>query len=417
MGKVNSSFKNMSTQNASRFNLKRFCINLYTFLIVFCLGVFTFEKSAQAWKLEQQWTRLVNSGISYYHFRLRFNTGLVHIYVLEVNPNKGYSLRPIIANDTIGTLAPVDSLAKRASAIAAINGGFFDTQGAHLPVGLIKINYTTVFEQFLPRPVLSISVDGKVHFELFSLRSYIKISRIGLTIPLNGYNRARKSGEVIAYTKEFGRRTKTNIWGKELILRRVSPYILSKGEMNLLGEKYVIETEELNNSPIPEDGLVISFHASKLKDIQKDLSSLARGDEVEIVTQLPDGWEKYPHLLGGGPMLIKDGKSVLNYKDEKFSSFMNRAHARTAVGETMDGKIVLIVVDKGNKSYSSGATWEQLTQVGIELLNLKNLMGFDGGGSSTMFIQGQVVNKPSSGVPRAVANILAVVPIERVVSK
>jgi len=43
-------------------------------------------------------------------------------------------------------------------------------------------------------------------------------------------------------------------------------------------------------------------------------------------------------------------------------------------------------------------------------LGFSDLMGFDGGGSSTMFIEDRVINLPSGGTPRAVANILAVVP-------
>jgi exopolysaccharide biosynthesis protein len=38
-------------------------------------------------------------------------------------------------------------------------------------------------------------------------------------------------------------------------------------------------------------------------------------------------------------------------------------------------------------------------------------MGFDGGGSSTMFVGDTIVNAPAGGGQRSVANILAVVPL------
>lgn len=366
---------------------------------------------ASAWVLEQQWTKTINSGTVFYHFRLRLAGGPAHIYVLEVDPRKGYSVRPVIANNLIGTLAPVDKLARDAGAICAINGGFFDTQGEHLPVGLIKIDYKTIFEQFLPRPVLGIDHAGRAHFEVFSLRSFLRLTGSSLSIPLNGYNRKRKFGEVIAFSSEFGKSTKTNPWGREVILKRVSPLPGAIGEANLLGEKYIIVGEAMGNSTIPGDGLVVSFHSAALKSLKKAVGALYLGEEVEVVTALPKGWEKFPHLLGGGPMIIKDGRMVLDFQKELFSSQMNRPLARTAVGETSEGKILLIVVDKGNKAYSVGATWEQLGVVGGDLLHLRNLMGFDGGGSSTMFIENKVVNEPSGGAPRAVANILGVVPI------
>jgi exopolysaccharide biosynthesis protein len=39
-------------------------------------------------------------------------------------------------------------------------------------------------------------------------------------------------------------------------------------------------------------------------------------------------------------------------------------------------------------------------------------MGFDGGGSSTMFVNDKIVNAPAGGGQRSVANVLAVVPFE-----
>jgi len=368
---------------------------------------------ANAWQLDEQWTKLIRKGITFYHFRIRLNTGPVHLFMIEVDPRAGYALHPVIANDRIGSLAPVDKLGKSVGAVAAINGGFFDTMKPNLPVGLIKINYETIFEQFLPRPVLGIDASGRLNFETFYLHSFLYIPETQAQIPLNGYNRKRKYGEVVAFGSPYGDNTNTNEWGKEIVLRRISPAEPVPNVPNLLGEKYLVIGESDRATPIPKDGLVISLHSAAVKKFRNKLSQLYPGAEVEIRTSLPAGWEKFPHLLGGGPMIIKNGEIVLDYSKEKFSSRLNYPAARTAVGETFDGKAALIVVDKGDKDYSVGVTWEQLGILGRDLLNLKNLMGFDGGGSSSMFIENKLVNKPSGGIPRAVANILAVVPLQK----
>jgi len=333
--------------------------------------------------------------------------------MIEVDPRAGYALYPVIANGRIGSLAPVDKLGKSVGAVAAINGGFFDTMKPNLPVGLIKINYETIFEQFLPRPVLGIDASGGLNFETFCLHSFLYIPETQAQIPLNGYNRKRKYGEAIAYGSSYGDNTNTNEWGREIVLRRISPAEPVPDVPNLLGEKYLLIGESDMATRIPEDGLVISLHSAAVERFRSKLSQLYPGSEVEIRTSLPAGWEKFPHLLGGGPMIIKNGEIVLDYSREKFSSRLNYPAARTAVGETFEGKAALIVVDKGEKDYSVGVTWEQLGILGRDLLNLKNLMGFDGGGSSSMFIENKVVNRPSGGTPRAVANILAVVPLQR----
>jgi len=382
-------------------------------LLVLCALSFLgfLPTSAGAWQLDQQWTRAVRPGVTFFHFRLTFEQGPAHLYMLQIDPGAYYTIRPVIANNRIGSLAQVDRLAREVQAVAAINGGFFDTRGQHLPVGLIRIDYRYLFEQFLPRPVLGIDAGGKIHFATFALHSSLYLPDAEVTIPLSGYNRARKFGQVVAYSREFGASTRTNPWGREIVLRRVSPGEPPAGTSNLLGLRYLVTGESAGDSVIPNDGLVLSFHSRALHEFRDQLSGLYPGAEIELRGNLPPGWEAFPHLLGGGPMLLKDGAVVLDYATERFKARMNHPASRTAVGLTSAGKIALIVIDRGEPAYSVGATWDQLALVGRDFLGLSELMGFDGGGSSTMFIEDRVVNRPSSGTPRAVANILAVVPL------
>ena len=367
------------------------------------------ELRAQAAGIEQSWTRQVTQGVVYTHMRVRLDQGPAHLHILEISPDSGYTILPVIANGRIGSLAQVSTLAKNARAVAAINGGFFDTSSSHLPVGLIKINNHTIFEQFLPRPVLGIDANGAPHFATFTLHSRVFIPETGLTLPLFGYNRQRKAGEIIAYSSDFGSSTGTNDWGQELRLLRLSTQEARTGEENFIGERYLVVGENTGNTPIGEDELVLSFHSTAMRKYASQLKSLYPGAEVEVRTNVPQGWEKFPHLLGGGPMLVKDGDYALDFRAEHFTGAMNSPTARTAVGKTRNGSIVLIVVDAGSRSYSVGATWHQLAMLGMDLLGLTDLMGFDGGGSSTMYVDNKVVNEPKGGAQRSVSNIIAVV--------
>lgn len=383
-------------------------------LLAICVAVISLtlamDAPASAWELEQQWMKPVGKGVTFYHFRLRFEQGPVHLYMLEVSPESGYTIRPVLANDRIGSLAPVENLARQVSAVAAINGGFFDTGASRLPVGLIKIDHRTVFEQFLPRPVLGIDATGGIHFAAFELHSMLYSPEQGAELPLFGYNRRRKYGEIVAYSSEYGVATGTNKWGLEFILKRVSPRSAKGGEENFVGEKYLIIGENSHNTAIAGDELIVSLHSNAIRRHSDLLKGIYLGAEVEVRTNLPEGWERYPHLLGGGPMLVEEGQYVLDYKRERFSGALSTATARTAVGLTRNGKIALIVIDSGSSDYSVGATWHQLAIVGRDFLNAEYLMGFDGGGSSTMYVSGRVANRPQGGVPRSIANILAVVP-------
>ena len=88
------------------------------------------------------------------------------------------ALMPVIANNQVGTVAPVSTLAAEVGAVAAINGGFFDTGRTRLPVGLVKIKRRIIFEQFLNRAVLGIDEHGQLHFDRFLFYSREDIAKL-----------------------------------------------------------------------------------------------------------------------------------------------------------------------------------------------------------------------------------------------
>jgi exopolysaccharide biosynthesis protein len=78
--------------------------------------------------------------------------------------------------------------------------------------------------------------------------------------------------------------------------------------------------------------------------------------------------------------------------------------ARTAVGITKSGDIILAMVEKNQASI--GATLEELASLMVKL-GAYEAMNFDGGGSSALSISGKSMN---SGSPRAVSNAIVVIP-------
>ncbi|WP_293299510.1 phosphodiester glycosidase family protein [Pedobacter sp. UBA4863] len=85
-----------------------------------------------------------------------------------------------------------------------------------------------------------------------------------------------------------------------------------------------------------------------------------------------------------GPMLIKNG--IIENLDMT-NSHNSSSTARTALGLTADGKrLFMVVVD-----YNSGVTGLSTLNVAkiLQALGAVNAMNFDGGGSSTMFVQGK----------------------------
>ncbi len=110
-----------------------------------------------------------------------------------------------------------------------------------------------------------------------------------------------------------------------------------------------------------------------------------RGERWEVVD-----------AVAAGPALLLDGEVRVTTDEEVFfGTSIPRVHPRTAAGRTADDALILMVVD-GRQPESRGVSLEELAvlmrDVGaVEALNL------DGGGSSTLVVNGGLVNRPAGG--------------------
>ncbi|MBS1721251.1 MAG: phosphodiester glycosidase family protein [Armatimonadetes bacterium] len=109
--------------------------------------------------------------------------------------------------------------------------------------------------------------------------------------------------------------------------------------------------------------------------------------------------------IGGGPTVVRGGKSIVERvaEDEGFGgAFRTTPHPRTAIGRRANGEVWFMVVD-GRQTMSTGfslddmANWF-LNNGCVDAINL------DGGGSSELFVNGVIANRPSDGTERPNAN-------------
>lgn len=108
-------------------------------------------------------------------------------------------------------------------------------------------------------------------------------------------------------------------------------------------------------------------------------------------------------VVSGHPLLVREG-AVLPHKGD----LSTRRHPRTAVGLSRDRKTLYLLVVDGRQSHSVGMTAAEEAKA-LRDLGAWTALNLDGGGSSAMFIQGLgVVNRPSDGRERVVANHLGV---------
>lgn len=129
---------------------------------------------------------------------------------------------------------------------------------------------------------------------------------------------------------------------------------------------------------------------------------------TDAATLLADGvWQ----TLSFGPGLVADGK-VLDGIDsvEVDTNFGNHsiqgAQPRTGIGAIADNHFVLIAVDGRSTGYSRGVTMTEFAEI-FAGLGAQVAYNLDGGGSTTMVFQDQLVNDPlGRGQERGTSDII-----------
>ncbi|MDF9877240.1 phosphodiester glycosidase family protein [Cellulosimicrobium cellulans] len=118
------------------------------------------------------------------------------------------------------------------------------------------------------------------------------------------------------------------------------------------------------------------------------------------------------NTLSFGPALVEDGEVVSGVDDVEVDTNVGNhsiqgEQPRTAVGVVDENHLVLVVVDGRQEGYSRGVTMTELAGI-VQDLGATTAYNIDGGGSSTLYFDGEVVNSPSQGRERATSDVLYV---------
>lgn len=115
----------------------------------------------------------------------------------------------------------------------------------------------------------------------------------------------------------------------------------------------------------------------------------------------PQAWMQ--DVVSGNRLLVDQGVPLSSNSGD----FCTTRHPRTAAGFSQDGRTLVLAVVDGRTSLSVGMTCVELAAL-MDELGAWNAINFDGGGSTTMWVSGLgVLNDPSDGSERTVANHLA----------
>ena len=161
---------------------------------------------------------------------------------------------------------------------------------------------------------------------------------------------------------------------------------------------------------IPGKGAVLSGTGPAADFVRRAARS---GTPLHITARIAGHRVPPRTIVGGWPRLIVDGRNVAAAADSSegtFPRFSAERHPRSAIGISRDSTTLMFVVVDGRRPWSVGMSLVELADQ-LLALGAYQAMNLDGGGSSTLWVRGTIVNYPSDAAgERAVGNALIVVP-------
>jgi hypothetical protein len=334
-----------------------------------------------------------------YDRRIEFTThGPVVANVLTApRPGGLWQVKPVLATDTIRGTDRLTAIEQRYSAqatVAGVNGDLFGTGGA--PSGVVMRGGA------LDQPPLpgrsSIGVDSSGALTVGRVAMLATWQGSGPRRALNDVNGPPGANGVSLFTPAWGPATPTSPGSVEVTL---SPFPAATPNMELAAP--VAGVSAGGGTAIPAGGAVLVARGAAAARLQAEAPP---GGSVKIRLILKPAWSSVVDAIGGGPVLVRNGKPVFRANEDFTPDQLLPRTARTAVGQLADGRVLLVTVDGAQPGWSAGATNFELALLMVEL-GAVTAAALDSGRSSTMAFDGRLLNRPQ-GPERPIADALLV---------
>lgn len=306
----------------------------------------------------------------------------INAVVIDLKLAKEFELRPALSSvsNNLTSRKTITTIAKNTNSIVALNGTYFKPQTG-VPLGTLMIDGQIYTGPVYDRVTMGIFDDG---FDMarVQFKSYLKTPKT--SVKVDNINQPRMlATHVLAYS---------NAWGTTSPASPKYGFQIAVKDNKITGASY-------SSMTIPEGGYVIVGP-------EKLLRPLAFEKKIEFELGRTPDWKKVKHIISGGPYLVKNSEVFVDMTAQKLGAIGGK-NPRSAVGYTKDNEMILVAVD-GREGSSVGMTLMQLANF-MKSAGCVNAMNLDGGGSTVMYINGRVVNRPQvrGGIPISNALVLA----------
>lgn len=304
---------------------------------------------------------------------------------LEINPRtSGIKLKPIWTNsDTMVGTAPLIQTAQQQTTVAAINGGYFNRNN-RLPLGALRRDNLWLSGPILNRGAIAWNDSGQFYIDRLTLQETI-IAPNKVQLPILYLNSGYVQSGIARYTPAWGT-TYTPLTDNETILVVQQNKILNQITAGKAGETEV---------DIPQDGYLLTFRGLATANAsQLPVSSTVKINSSTTTTE----FNRYSHIVGAGPVLLRNRQIVLDAKGEKFSdAFIAEKAVRSGICTTATGNLAIAAVH--NRAGGAGPTLAEHAQL-MQLLGCVNALNLDGGSSTSLYLGGQLLDRSPNTAAR-----------------
>ncbi|MEB3166620.1 MAG: phosphodiester glycosidase family protein [Cyanobacteriota bacterium] len=298
-------------------------------------------------------------------------------------------LRTLSRRQSMEGLSSLPGLARGSGALVAVNGGYFN-RVRRLPLGALRDQGRWLSGPILGRGAIGWEPRQIPRFGRLRLDEWVSDST-GRRVPLVALNSGWVQRGISRYTADWGPGYRP-ISGNEsaLLLRngvvqwRVGPTGLGAGV-----------------ALAPGDDLLVARGGAALP--------WGPGEQLRIESVANDPLGRASNVIGGGPLLLQDGRVVLDGTAEGFgAAFLRQGAPRTVVGS--DGQRLWLITLEGGGGEDPGPTLAESAWL-LQRMGLRDALNLDGG-SSTGLVMGGVHSVRGRGVGGAVHHGLGLVPAD-----
>jgi hypothetical protein len=252
------------------------------------------------------------------------------------------------------------------------------------PLGLIISETRILCPPLFNKPAFLIFADGRLDIRLVNSSNGLTLTADDTRLQLDPdvYNPDSPAGDRACYYDLLY--TGETIPGNGRTIIRIAGNII----------KEIIHTVENENVPVIPVGLVLSFPKGKMPE---NWNVQDKTLEIRMT-----GWEEINYAIEAGPMLINGGKCCIDMKKEGWKTinsirtqaarldFTDMRGPKIAIGLDQSGVLSVLTIN-GRIRESVGASHFDMAHILINRGIIKG-MGFDPGGSSTLVVDGKVLN-------------------------